>query len=111
MAPAIQHLRGSGGAARAIPPRCPEHRNPRLTPEGGSEIRNHPRRVRGSSPAVANLEPNDDDGALQIMYGVDGRRFLIESTRNDLSGYAGARPVRIDNGAFSHLALVERRRG
>jgi len=37
---------------------------------------------------------------LQIMYGIDGRRDLTESTRDDLSGYAGARPVRIGNGAF-----------
>ena len=48
---------------------------------------------------VADLEP-DADGALQIMYGIDGRRDLTESTRDDLSGYAGARPVRIGNGAF-----------
>jgi GH15 family glucan-1,4-alpha-glucosidase len=48
---------------------------------------------------MADLEPNDD-GALQIMYGIDGRRDLTESTRDDLSGYAGARPVRIGNGAF-----------
>jgi GH15 family glucan-1,4-alpha-glucosidase len=48
---------------------------------------------------VADLEPNVD-GALQIMYGIDGRRDLTESTRDDLSGYAGARPVRIGNGAF-----------
>jgi GH15 family glucan-1,4-alpha-glucosidase len=48
---------------------------------------------------VADLEPNQD-GALQIMYGVDGRRDLTETTRDELSGYAGARPVRIGNGAF-----------
>ena len=48
---------------------------------------------------VADLEPNAD-GAMQIMYGIDGRRDLTESTRDDLSGYAGARPVRIGNGAF-----------
>jgi alpha,alpha-trehalase len=48
---------------------------------------------------VADVEPNDD-GGLQIMYGIDGRRDLTESTRDDLSGYAGARPVRIGNGAF-----------
>jgi GH15 family glucan-1,4-alpha-glucosidase len=34
------------------------------------------------------------------MYGIDGRRDLTESTRDDLSGYAGARPVRLGNGAF-----------
>src|SRR5436190_6658684 len=48
---------------------------------------------------VADLEANED-GALQIMYGIDGRRDLTESTRDDLTGYAGARPVRIGNGAF-----------
>jgi GH15 family glucan-1,4-alpha-glucosidase len=48
---------------------------------------------------IADLERNDD-GALQIMYGIDGRRDLTETFREDLSGYAGARPVRIGNGAF-----------
>src|SRR5262245_51654650 len=48
---------------------------------------------------VADLEPNPD-GALQIMYGIDGRRDLTEQTLDHLSGYAGARPVRIGNGAF-----------
>ena len=48
---------------------------------------------------IADLEANED-GGLQIMYGIDGRRDLTESTRDDLSGYAGARPVRIGNGAF-----------
>jgi GH15 family glucan-1,4-alpha-glucosidase len=45
------------------------------------------------------LEPNAD-GSLQIMYGIDGRRDLTETTRDDLSGYRGARPVRVGNGAF-----------
>jgi GH15 family glucan-1,4-alpha-glucosidase len=48
---------------------------------------------------VADVEPNAD-GGLQIMYGIDGRRDLTETTRDDLSGYGGARPVRIGNGAF-----------
>ena len=48
---------------------------------------------------VADIEPNDD-GAMQIMYGIDGRRDLTESTLDHLTGYAGARPVRIGNGAF-----------
>ena len=48
---------------------------------------------------VADLEPNED-GSLQIMYGIDGRRDLTESTRDELTGYAGASPVRIGNGAF-----------
>jgi GH15 family glucan-1,4-alpha-glucosidase len=48
---------------------------------------------------VGDLEP-DEDGGLQIMYGIDGRRDLTESTRDDLSGYAGAFPVRVGNGAY-----------
>ncbi len=48
---------------------------------------------------VADLEPTED-GSLQIMYGIDGRRDLRETTRDDLTGYSGARPVRIGNGAF-----------
>jgi alpha,alpha-trehalase len=48
---------------------------------------------------IADLERNDD-GGLQIMYGIDGRRDLTEHLLDDLSGYAGARPVRIGNGAF-----------
>ncbi|MFI5099530.1 MAG: glycoside hydrolase family 15 protein [Actinomycetes bacterium] len=48
---------------------------------------------------VADVEPNED-GGLQIMYGIDGRRDLTETTRDDLSGYEGASPVRVGNGAF-----------
>jgi alpha,alpha-trehalase len=49
---------------------------------------------------VADVEPTED-GSLQIMYGIDGRRDLTESTLDHLSGYAGARPVRIGNGAYN----------
>jgi GH15 family glucan-1,4-alpha-glucosidase len=49
---------------------------------------------------IADLEL-DDNGALQIMYGIDGRRDLTEVLLEDLSGYAGARPVRVGNGAFN----------
>ncbi len=48
---------------------------------------------------VADAEPGED-GALQIMYGIDGRRDLTEHTLDHLSGYDGARPVRTGNGAF-----------
>jgi alpha,alpha-trehalase len=48
---------------------------------------------------MADLDRNDD-GGLQIMYGIDGRRDLTESVREDLSGYDGAHPVRIGNAAF-----------
>jgi alpha,alpha-trehalase len=48
---------------------------------------------------VADMELNED-GSLQIMYGIDGRKELTESTLDHLSGYEGARPVRIGNGAY-----------
>src|ERR1700712_1959220 len=42
----------------------------------------------------------DRDHELQIMYGIDGERSLDEHVLEHLSGYEGARPVRIGNGAF-----------
>jgi GH15 family glucan-1,4-alpha-glucosidase len=38
---------------------------------------------------------------LQIMYGIGGERDLTERTLDNLSGYEGARPVRIGNGAWN----------
>jgi GH15 family glucan-1,4-alpha-glucosidase len=42
----------------------------------------------------------ESDGDLQIMYGIGGEHDLTESTLDHLSGYGGAKPVRIGNGAF-----------
>jgi len=44
--------------------------------------------------------PRNEDGSLQIMYGVRGEKDLTESTLEHLDGYEGARPVRIGNGAY-----------
>ena len=41
-----------------------------------------------------------EEGQLQIMYGIDGEAELIEKTLDHLSGYEGAQPVRIGNGAY-----------
>ncbi len=41
------------------------------------------------------------DSDLQIMYGVGGETDLAESTLPHLSGYEGASPVRIGNGAYN----------
>jgi GH15 family glucan-1,4-alpha-glucosidase len=38
---------------------------------------------------------------LQIMYGIGGERDLTEKTLDHLSGYEGARPVRVGNGAWN----------
>jgi alpha,alpha-trehalase len=44
---------------------------------------------------LAEQQPN-----LQIMYGIGGERELTEQILDHLSGYDGARPVRIGNGAW-----------
>jgi len=41
-----------------------------------------------------------DDPDLQIMYGIGHEKELDEKTLDHLSGYGGAKPVRIGNGAF-----------
>ena len=38
---------------------------------------------------------------LQIMYGIAGERDLTEHSLDHLSGYRGARPVRVGNGAWN----------
>jgi GH15 family glucan-1,4-alpha-glucosidase len=48
---------------------------------------------------VADLGRNED-GALQIMYGIGGERELEEQTLDHLTGYEGAQPVRIGNDAY-----------
>jgi len=47
----------------------------------------------------------DDTGALQIMYGIDGRHKLDEHSLDHLEGYKGSSPVRIGNGAYDQLQL------
>lgn len=42
---------------------------------------------------------------LQIMYGIDGRRFLPEIELGHLAGHRGSRPVRIGNGAVQQRQL------
>ena len=48
---------------------------------------------------------HESDGHLQIMYGIDGRRDLVERQLDHLSGYQGSRPVRVGNGAAGQLQL------
>jgi GH15 family glucan-1,4-alpha-glucosidase len=47
---------------------------------------------------LADLADRDDE--LQVVYGVDGERVLEERTLDHLSGYEGARPVRVGNAAY-----------
>jgi GH15 family glucan-1,4-alpha-glucosidase len=41
------------------------------------------------------------DESIQIMYGIGGEKQLVEEELDHLSGYEGARPVRIGNGAYN----------
>lgn len=45
------------------------------------------------------------DGSLQIMYGLNGRKDLVEHELHHLEGYKGSNPVRIGNGAYQQLQL------
>jgi alpha,alpha-trehalase len=49
---------------------------------------------------VADMGRNDD-GSLQIMYGIKGQMELGEATLDHLKGYEGARPVRVGNAAYN----------
>jgi GH15 family glucan-1,4-alpha-glucosidase len=47
----------------------------------------------------------NQDGTLQTMYGLDGRRELTEIELSHLEGYQGSQPVRIGNAAYHQLQL------
>jgi alpha,alpha-trehalase len=48
---------------------------------------------------IADIAEQHED--LQIMYAIDGQAEIPEFTLDHLSGYEGARPVRVGNGAFN----------
>jgi len=48
---------------------------------------------------------HEGGGHLQIMYGIDGRRDLVERQLDHLAGYQASRPVRVGNGAVGQLQL------
>ena len=42
----------------------------------------------------------DEDGLLQPLYGIDGRKDITEMELSHLSGYMNSAPVRLGNGAY-----------
>jgi GH15 family glucan-1,4-alpha-glucosidase len=53
----------------------------------------------------ARCHEMDPDGALQTVYGIDGRHELTEVTLDHWEGYKGSKPVRIGNAASQQLQL------
>jgi GH15 family glucan-1,4-alpha-glucosidase len=53
----------------------------------------------------ARCHEMDPDGALQTVYGIDGRHDLPEVTLDHWEGYKGSSPVRIGNAASQQLQL------
>jgi GH15 family glucan-1,4-alpha-glucosidase len=47
----------------------------------------------------------DEDGLLQPLYGIDGRKEIVETELDHLSGYMNSRPVRLGNGAYKQRQL------
>lgn len=47
----------------------------------------------------------ESDGALQSIYGIDGRHLLTEEHLPHLEGYRQSRPVRLGNNAYNQLQL------
>jgi GH15 family glucan-1,4-alpha-glucosidase len=52
---------------------------------------------------LAETDPKNPQ--LQIMYGIDGRKDLVEEELTHLSGWRDSHPVRIGNGAYGQLQL------
>jgi GH15 family glucan-1,4-alpha-glucosidase len=50
-------------------------------------------------------ESSQQDGSLQIMYGLHGEHKLEEKHLDHLNGYRSSRPVRIGNGAYDQVQL------
>lgn len=55
--------------------------------------------------AEASRDGDGTERPLQVLYGIGGEHTLTESQLPHLTGYEGARPVRIGNGAYDQVQL------
>ncbi|KAG8979265.1 hypothetical protein FRB94_011744 [Tulasnella sp. JGI-2019a] len=53
----------------------------------------------------SRLAERNKDGSLNIMYTIHGKKDLGEEELDHLDGHKGSKPVRIGNGAMSHIQL------
>src|SRR5262249_18731422 len=53
----------------------------------------------------ARCRAPEPDGALQVMYSIDGQHTLDEESLSHLEGYRQSAPVRIGNNAYRQLQL------
>src|SRR5947207_1787936 len=58
--------------------------------------------MRWIEACCAQLKPG---APLQVMYRIDGRHDLTETTLSHFKGYKNSRPVRIGNGAYDQVQL------
>ena len=83
----------AGDAGRGAQLGLPLHVDPRLDVHAAGAAL--PRTSTGRPTSSCSSSPTSSattTAALQIMYGIDGRRDLTETLREELSGYAGAQP-------------------
>lgn len=59
----------------------------------------------GFIQARAKEDDDADDGPLNVLYTIDGRRKVEEITLDHLAGYRDSKPVRVGNAAVEHLQL------
>jgi GH15 family glucan-1,4-alpha-glucosidase len=54
------------------------------------------------SAYIANIS-YDEENRFQPLYGITGKKALVEETLDYLDGYGGNKPVRIGNQAYEHI--------
>ncbi|MGH9433693.1 MAG: glycoside hydrolase family 15 protein, partial [Terriglobia bacterium] len=61
--------------------------------------------LRNDAGKDGKADKAGQDGLLQTVYGIDGRRTLHEETLDLWEGYKGSRPVRVGNAAYHQVQM------